>query len=34
LTTQSCPPFIKRRTMAAPMRPNPIIPICMVWLPA
>src|SRR5207249_2744742 len=29
-TTHSCEPFIKRRAMFAPIRPRPIIPICIV----
>jgi hypothetical protein len=28
-TTHSCFPFISRRTMLPPMRPSPIIAICM-----
>src|ERR1019366_8642643 len=28
-TTQSWPAFIRRRTMLPPMRPSPIMPICM-----
>src|SRR5580692_4812316 len=30
--THSCPPFISRRTIFAPMRPNPIIPSCIEFL--
>ena len=29
-TTHACPPRIRRRTMPPPMRPRPIIPICML----
>src|SRR4029450_5162414 len=29
LTTQSCPPRMRRRTMLPPMRPNPTIPSCI-----
>src|SRR5438874_6096083 len=32
-TTHSWPPFIKRRTMLAPMRPRPIIPSCTARAP-
>src|SRR5436190_2574739 len=32
-TTHSCPPRIRRRTMFAPMRPRPIIPICITKFP-
>src|SRR5262249_9144448 len=28
-TTHSCPPRMSRRTMLAPIRPRPIIPICI-----
>ena len=30
-TTHSCPARISRRTMLAPIRPSPIIPICMCF---
>src|SRR6478609_1340429 len=29
VATQLCPAFISRRTMLAPMRPSPIMPICI-----
>src|ERR1700726_4910690 len=32
-TTQLCPAFIRRRAMLPPMRPNPMMPICMCLTP-
>jgi hypothetical protein len=29
-TTQACPPPMRRRTMLPPIRPRPMIPICML----